>query len=160
MNPNRRVIGQDPFGVKAYATPNVKNDHIENGIYFGIKWECVEYARRWLITVHGLTFPSIPNAIDIWGLSYLIQLRTNHLVPFLSIPVSSDKIPTIGDLLIYGTCPLYPHGHVSVVVLVTPYYIGIAEQNISDDLWTGSCARYIPIRSLKSEPALIGWKTY
>jgi len=62
-------------------------------------------------------------------------------------------------LAIYERHPLYPHGHVAVVVYVSSKWIGLAEQNISDKKWIGNCSRYLPADRLEKEIALLGWKT-
>ena len=152
-------IGKDPYGVIAYHydESEPEEEYSIHGIFLGIKGQCVEYARRWLLSVKGITFDSVPGAADLWNLHEAIDIRSQQRVPFLSVPVT--KQPKIGDLAIYDRHPLYPHGHVAVVVYVSPERIGLAEQNISDEKWKGKYSRYILTDRLEKEIALLGWKT-
>lgn len=54
------------------------------GVYYGIKWQCVEYARRYLIDVTGHTFESIDYAWQIFDLTSAIRLSDNHSVSWIS----------------------------------------------------------------------------
>jgi glutathionylspermidine amidase/synthetase len=42
--------------------------HHVNGIYTGYKWQCVEFARRWLLENKGYVFEDIAMAYDIFRL--------------------------------------------------------------------------------------------
>lgn len=42
---------------------------IEAYVYSGMRWQCVEYARRFLITTAAVTFGDVLGAEDIWSLS-------------------------------------------------------------------------------------------
>lgn len=47
-------------------------------VYSGVKWQCVEYARRYLIMVYGVTFESVDNAFNIWeNVTNVTDLATN-----------------------------------------------------------------------------------
>ena len=64
------VLGQSPAGVPAYSNCNAEcvifePNHL-NDIYTGIKWQCVEYARRWLLQERGVVFGDVDIAADIW----------------------------------------------------------------------------------------------
>jgi hypothetical protein len=47
------IIRSDFIGIKAYSCNNCSNENtvsfIQNDIYCGVKWQCMEYIRRWLI---------------------------------------------------------------------------------------------------------------
>ena len=157
---SNHILGKDPFGVIAYRYDEnqMEEEYSIHGIFLGIRGQCVEYARRWLLSVREITFPSVPDAVDIWNLDYAIHIRSQQKIPFVSVPVT-ERLPKVGDLAIYNRHPLYPHGHVAVVVYVSSHWIGLAEQNMSDKKWTGNCSRYIPSHTLADETALLGWKT-
>ena len=55
-------------------------------MFYGAKWQCVEFARRWLIEVKGHTFPSIGMAYTIFDLTYLIRLADDAHIPLERIP--------------------------------------------------------------------------
>ena len=103
----------------------------------GIKWQCVEYARRWLITQKGYTFASIDHAYQIWDLWEATHVRTGAVAIWEKFPNTKTKSkPEKGDLLIYDRAQ-GEHGHVSVIVVVDKEEVFIAEQNYSNLLWDG-----------------------
>ena len=57
-----------------------------NPIFAGMMWQCVEYARRYLITTLEVAFESIDYAADIWDLtkvtSVIDESQTYPLVNF------------------------------------------------------------------------------
>ena len=64
------VLGKSPAGVEAYSNCNstcviFEPNHHEQ-IYTGIKWQCVEYARRWLLHEYGVVYGDVDIAADIW----------------------------------------------------------------------------------------------
>jgi hypothetical protein len=119
-----------------------ESDHIN--IYCGLKWQCVEYARRWLIENKGLTFDPVENAYMIWDLKYAHAIMNKKIVPFIHCKngESSHK-PSEGDLLIYSTEYTDVTGHVAVIVGVLDEYLQIAEQNGLNQKWNTSYARLL-----------------
>ena len=68
-----------PGGVPAYSCDYDSADDEElptrqayrsyiDGVYMGHKWQCVEFARRWLYLNHGYVFDDIAMAYDIFRL--------------------------------------------------------------------------------------------
>ncbi len=129
-----------------------------------MKWQCVEYARRWLIENKNITFADVRYAHSIWGLKNGQLIDANLQVPLLKFENKiSDVQPEIGDLLIYST-DFDITGHVAVVVSVNSNFITIAEQNYFNDLWDGATySRRLLIEKDKKnryrifDDALIGW---
>ena len=156
--PSRRshhVQGIDRHGVVSYKNTNETDSNHMGGVYTGLKWQCVEYARRWLISQRGILFESVPDASDIWSLETATRV-SGEQVPFHS---ATTGIPHIGSLLIWGKTETLPHGHVAVVVNVTENEIQLAEQNWTDDVWRSDYARSIPIQNgTIHEPGIVGWK--
>lgn len=152
-----RCQGVDHHGVIAYMNRNDESPHYVSGVYTGLKWQCVEYARRWLLIKKKITFESVKDASDIWDLDTATQASTGQSIPFHS---ATTGVPPVGALLIYAKTETLPHGHVSVVVGVTKDEIQLAEQNWTDDVWRSNYARTIPIQngSLVMTPEIIGWK--
>ena len=60
--------------------PNHQQD-----IYTGIKWQCVEYARRWLLEEQGVVFGDVEIAADIWELQQVNNPLSNKSLKFDSI---------------------------------------------------------------------------
>ena len=104
----------------------------------GMKWQCVEYARRWLIENQDIFFDDVEYATNIWSLTHGIHLSNQkQQLTVKQFPNGSAlKKPDIGDLLIYNTSYAPITGHVSVIVEVGESTIKIAEQNYSNNKWT------------------------
>jgi len=126
-----------------------------NGIYTGIKYQCVELARRYYLIKYGVLFQSIDSANDIFGLHTLTHFLTGQMMfwdTHLNIATSQRPVP--GSLLIWAPVePFAQTGHVAVVVNVTKNYIYIIEQN------NGQGRRKLPVRNgIIVSKGLIGWK--
>ena len=125
------IIGITDQGVIAFSNEN--SDHQANyyqGIYTGLKYECVEFARRWLIIVYGITFESVDHAKDIYNLN-----NFSNNIPIKKCINGSDKI-SFGDLVIWTNQGEFKeHGHVAVVVKIKNNQVYIAEQNTTNESW-------------------------
>jgi glutathionylspermidine amidase/synthetase len=139
------VTGQS-FGTIAYSN-NYGRDDKHDGyqyidvpgkkkpVFTGVKWQCVEYARRWLIENRLVTFDSIDNAYNIWDLPNFTDVCTKERVPVKHYYNKTSKVaPAVGDLLIYSPEEVHT-GHVAVIVGVYDDSITIAEQNHCDCSW-------------------------
>ncbi len=117
-------------GVNAYSNQqgllNSDETNHYNGIYTGVKWQCVEYARRYLIVRHGITFSDINNAYEIPRAKFN-KLNGNTVI------MNNDLI--VGSLIIWPQN--YKHngyeGHVAVVSSISAKGIRVAEQNYNDN---------------------------
>ena len=161
-------------GVIGYSCYNSENElstyNYVNWSYAGLKWQCVEYARRWLITTRSLTFGSIPCASDIWHLDSVDSIYSFFPYSFSSplnrVPNGSRCAPIVGSVLIYGRVQENPVGHVAIIVKVTEDFIHVAEQNWDNDYWPGNYARKIPLRhtddryTIEDELPILGWMVY
>jgi len=118
-----------------------EEDNYVNGVFMGMKWQCVEYARRFLYETKGIVFDSVEGATDIWGLSSVRHVSRNQLYELIPhTNGQADRLPQEGDLLIWprqGTDT--PFGHVAVVVgsvfVGTDMFISLAEQNFLNEPW-------------------------
>ncbi len=162
------VLGVSPAGVPAYSNcdsdcvifePNHLND-----IYTGIKWQCVEYARRWLLKELGVVFGDVDIAADIWAIQRVSNPINHQTQTFESIVNGAHALPQRGDLLIYGKSYLGT-GHVAVVVSINEKQqtIRLAEQNYENTKWQKNYAREIKYvnsdnRYWLLDSYLIGWK--
>ncbi|OQR96401.1 bifunctional glutathionylspermidine amidase/glutathionylspermidine synthetase [Achlya hypogyna] len=107
-----------------------------NGTYTGLKWQCVELARRFLFINHGLLFASVDGAVDIFNLTSIAVAGSNTSIPFVAHPQGGPTPPVLGSLLIYDSVGKFsPWGHVAVVVNVADNHIDIAEQNVENTYW-------------------------
>jgi hypothetical protein len=139
----------------------------------GLKWQCVEYARRYYQEKLGLTFHDVEGAKDIWDLEIVWNLKENKSYPFFSSPnKTSLRSPKVHDLIIYPQSIQAPYGHVAVVVDVDEEknLVFIAEQNWENDIWQN--ANYSRVLKLQKDPNgtfellddsgfdIIGWKYF
>jgi hypothetical protein len=166
-------LGTTPTGLIAYSNcrpdcvlpvPNRWED-----TYTGIRWQCVEMARRWLIARRGLTFGDVDLAIDIWDqIDQYRDIQSGQEYPVVSILNGADAPPEVGNLLIYAKA-LEGTGHVAVVTELTlpdgdvAGNVEVAEQNFANRPWQGDHARRIPLlradgRWWLLDAYLIGWK--
>ncbi|KDO32616.1 hypothetical protein SPRG_02319 [Saprolegnia parasitica CBS 223.65] len=142
-----------------------------NGTYTGLRWQCVELARRYLFLNHELLLASVDGAVDIFNLSTITDVGRNVSVPFTAHAQGSATPPVRGSLLIYKNVGFYaPWGHVAVVVDVHSSHIDIAEQNVEDSVWppgqaysrrlnvTRSSASFT-VDKLYDDEVVLGWMT-
>ena len=130
-----------------------------DGIYTGLQWQCVELARRYLITQHRITFPSIPNAYDIFDLTHFESINTGEKVPITACKNGSNVKPIVGSLVIWAkTYNEYETGHVAVVTAIYPHSIQIMEQNSPQPM---RCIMYSnKYGYLLEENDLLGWMNF
>ena len=130
-------------GVNAYSNQqgllNSDETNYYNGIYTGIKWQCVEYARRYLIVRHGITFSDVNNAYEIPRAKFT-KLNGNSVI--------MNNNVAVGSLIIW---PQYYkidgyEGHVAVVSSISAKGIRVAEQNCDDNEFN----RFIPFTDLQN----------
>jgi hypothetical protein len=136
-----------------------------NGIYTGIKWQCVEYARRWLLQHTGAVFADVDIAADIWSrIDRLERVDGKGAIPLVAHPNGDREAPEPGDLLIYASAYLGT-GHVAVITTVDlqSRTLAVAEQNYLNTTWPGDHAREIELvvqdgRYWVLDAYLLGWK--
>ena len=128
-----------------------------NGIYTGIKYQCVELARRYLVIKHDLIFDQVPNAYDIFALRSIYDMQGQRLLPWPSHPNRCCHLPQKGSLLIWASRGHYtPTGHVAVIIRAGDSFVDIIEQNDGDG------HRRLPIREGRIVCTrgghIMGWK--
>ena len=128
--------------VISYANNNSnKNNYVNNiyvnNIYTGLKWQCVEFARRYLIINYNITFNSIDNAYNIFDLPYFISLKNNMIIPIRKY-VNGSKTPPMKDSLLIWNRYYKNTGHVAIITNIDNTTITIAEQNYNNNSWNGN----------------------
>ena len=141
------VIGTAPGGVPVYSSDYESADDDElptrqayrsyvDDIYMGHKWQCVEFARRWLYANYGYIFDDVAMAYDIFRLTSVRDIHGNRLLPLRSFRNGSQRRPEPGCLLIWDEGGEFETtGHVAVVTEVTDGYVRVAEQNVGNSAW-------------------------
>jgi hypothetical protein len=145
-----------------YAKPEFVNKE-----YAGIEWQCVEFARRWLMREKGFTFPSVDVAADLWNkVKHLESVATKAVRPLEKHSNGASTLPVEGNLLVYAR-EYEDTGHVAVILRVDQkkklLYLG--EQNFSNKPWKGDYARAVPYLKRDGaywvlDPYLLGWMSY
>ena len=144
------ILGTASSNVPAYSNGNDEHFSGESnglhGIFTGYKWQCVEYARRWLLLRKTCTFRSIPTAGDMWtDLRYLERVTDGQKIPLVTHANGSSTKPMKDSILIYPRSQHLPFGHVAIITDVGTDYVRIAEQNFRFHSWPSNYARQIPI---------------
>ena len=166
--PFNKVQGTASTNVHAYS--NGDDDffsverHYLHGVFMGFKWQCVEFARRWLLMRKSCIFPPIPCAADMWSeLTYVERVTDGKKFPLKHYPNGSHHEPKHDSLLIYPRGKELPFGHVAIVTEVINNNVRIAEQNFIYHSWSDNYAREIPVQIengnylLKDEDDIVGW---
>ncbi|XNM62965.1 hypothetical protein ACLK2H_16880 [Escherichia coli] len=69
--------------------------------YMGYKWQCVEFARRFLFITYGFVLPDVGMAYEIFSLRYLRQVVNDAILPLQAFANGSRRPPLVGSLLIW-----------------------------------------------------------
>ena len=111
--------------------------HYLHGIYTGYKYQCVEYARRYLLHVKGCQFKECFRAAEIFAMDTVTNVETAEVRTFFSYPNGKATTkPAPGNILVYPWDPVkMPVGHVAVISAVGDDWVGIAEQNEGSKSW-------------------------
>jgi hypothetical protein len=169
VTPYGTVLGVAQGKVDAYSNCSSSCVIVEPnryaGTYTGIKWQCVEFARRWLLVNKGLVYGDVDVAADIWArITYLTRVADNKSVQLNAYPNGSMQAPRPGDLLIYAR-EYQNTGHVAVITSVdmASQSVKVAEQNFANAPWPGNYARELTLirkdgRYWLLDAYLLGWK--
>ncbi|OQR90383.1 glutathionylspermidine synthase [Achlya hypogyna] len=107
-----------------------------DGVYTGVRWQCVELARRYLYVNFGVVFGSVDYAFEIFDLSTFERVATKTPVAIAKIKNGASTPPAHGALLIWSPYgEMAETGHVAVVVNVTDTHVDVVEQNVEDTVW-------------------------
>ena len=138
--------------------------HYLHGIFTGYQWQCVEFARRWLLMRKSCTFRDIPCACNIWGdVPHIERVTDGQSFRLHAVPNGSPQPPKKDSLLIYRRNHKMPYGHVAIITEVTSDAVYIAEQNNLYHYWPGNYARREPLRYenglyyIEDEDPIYGW---
>ncbi|HET6591823.1 MAG TPA: bifunctional glutathionylspermidine amidase/synthase [Xanthomonadales bacterium] len=135
-------LGDAPGGVAIFSSHYPSVDQAEypdrdayrnfiDGVYMGYKWQCVEFARRWLYLNHGYVFDDVPMAHDIFRLHHVTRVADGELLPLHSFRNGGPRPPEPGCMLIWDDAGEFEvTGHVAIVTEVLDGRIRFAEQNV------------------------------
>lgn len=135
----------DSVDEREYPTRQSYQSHVD-GVFMGYKWQCVEFARRWLYLNKGYIFEDIPMAYDIFNLRFVRRVADNAALPLHAFGNGSKRLPEPGCLLIWNEGGEFARtGHVAIVTEVGTDFIRVVEQNVDHQVWdaTQVCSREI-----------------
>ncbi len=144
-------LGTAPGGVVAFSSNYKTADPSEfptrrhyigahDGIYTGYRFQCVEFARRWLIQTHRMTFEDVGMAYEIFSLPALSHVdREDEPVEVIRTKNGTPgHLPVLGSILLWHPGGYFEHtGHVAIVTHcdLERKKVGVAEQNVTDRKW-------------------------
>jgi glutathionylspermidine amidase/synthetase len=136
------LLGYAPGGVAIYSSNYTSlgddfshsdgafRSYIDNE-YMGHKWQCVEFARRFLFLTYGFVFTDVGMAYEIFSLRFLRQVVNDNLLPLQAFANGSKRAPLAGSLLIWQKGGEFNEtGHVAVITQLIGNKVRIAEQNV------------------------------
>ena len=168
-------------GVPAYSncTDIIKSD-FDNIISFkgktivsGTQWQCVEYARRYLITKLGVTFGSVKGAEDVFALKTAESIqngKNGKNYKFKSfkngLKYTNENEPKVNDVIIWArNVDDTPYGHIAVILKIEDCQIFIGEQNWNDVWMSPSYSRILTLNKNNNKcniedenNKILGWK--
>jgi glutathionylspermidine amidase/synthetase len=174
-------LGTAPGGVEVFSSDYDSVDesqmpdrsayrHYVDGLYMGYKWQCVEFARRWLYLNRGWVFDDVAMAYEIFRLQTIRDVKNGTTLPLRSFRNGSRRHPEPGCLLIWDEGGEFSRtGHVAIVTEVLPDRLRIAEQNVRHLPWPEGhdYSREIPAREAEHgeywvrcsfhDASILGW---
>jgi surface antigen len=131
---NKREIGQKIDEYKSISvfyngakySESYGKSYSSDGYYYGLKWQCVEYVKRFYYEVKGHKMPDgFGNAKDFFDPT-VPQGKLNKTRGLIQYRNGSNVKPAIDDLIVFNDSTF---GHVAIVIDVGPDYIEVIQQN-------------------------------
>ena len=136
------LLGYAPGGVAIYSSnynslseqdkedDNSFRSYVGNE-YMGYKWQCVEFARRFLYLNYGVVFTDVGMAFEIFSLRFLRRVVDDELLPLKAFINGGRVKPVAGGLLIWAEGGEFQKtGHIAVITQVFEDKVRVAEQNV------------------------------
>lgn len=101
---------------------------------YGIPFECVELVRRYFTLYYGLTFPSIPDAFDMFSsINSLVHINTNQVILLETVYSQNVDDLRVGDIIFWKRNRVNTnYGHVGIVIRSLKGKVAIAQQNMGN----------------------------
>lgn len=101
--------------------------HAADGYYYGRKWQCVEFIKRYYHDAHDHQMPNVWGHAKDFYQSDLTHGSINQGRNMLQFANCHSEKPQADDLLVWNN---EPYGHVAVIAEVHDDHIVVAQQNI------------------------------
>ncbi|EPY43784.1 trypanothione synthetase-like protein [Angomonas deanei] len=108
-----------------------ENNYVNQVVYTGFRYQCVEYARRFLLLTTGCVFGNCGRSSEIYKMRHITDVETAIEYPLVPHDNGVSTVrPQPGDVILYPFHPeLTPWGHVGIISYVNETQVGIIEQN-------------------------------
>lgn len=119
--------GVDVFNNGSDYTRNYGQNYSKDGYYYGYKWQCVEYIKRFFYEAKGHKMPDVyGHAKDFFNPS-VKHGDLNKARGLYQYKNGEDVKPEVDDLIVFTDTT---YGHVAIVTEVGKDYIEVIQQNI------------------------------
>ncbi len=115
-------------------------------IYCGIKWQCVEYVRRWLILMYDISFDQIDMAYMLYTNASFFDIKKSKYVKYRRHSNLSKSSPKVGSIVLWDKSDKSHTGHVAIISATDDNYAYISEQNWDYKRWSNNYSRRLGIR--------------
>jgi surface antigen len=145
LNRDEAHVGKEIDSYKGVAVyyngKNIENNSGENysedGYYYGEKWQCVEFVKRFYYVVKGHRMPDVlGNAKEFFDPA-VPQGKMNHRRGLVQYRNGGKVKPEVDDLLVFTNTK---YGHVAIITSVSADAIEIIQQNV-----TGQSRQIMPL---------------
>lgn len=114
-------------GIQIYSGGDNSVNRSESGYRYGLKWQCVEFVKRYYFDYLEHTMPNVwGHAIDYFDPS-VSHGSMNNSRGLFQFENGNKEQPRENDLLVLNWAE--PYGHVAIISEVTENHIKIAQQN-------------------------------
>lgn len=118
---------------------NYGRHYSEDGYYYGEKWQCVEFVKRFYYDAKGHRMTDIlGNAKDFFDAA-VPQGKLNHRRGLIQFRNGGNVRPEVDDLLVFTGGK---YGHVAIVTVVNADTIELIQQNVM-----GQTRQILPLRT-------------
>lgn len=110
------------------TSPSVHGKHYTaDGYELGVKWQCVEFVRRYYLETYQHKMPSFEgNAVNYFDES-VSDGGFNSSRDLIQFTNNGQRIPTIGDILVFKG----KYGHVAIVTSANQVSLEVIQQNVN-----------------------------
>lgn len=120
-------------GVPVFFNGKINDIHgrhkTADGYNLGLKWQCVEYVKRYYFQVYGHKMPdSYGHAKDLFDKS-LEDVAFNKKRALLQFRNNRSEKPISGDLLVLDGTSYNPYGHTGIISRVSDTEVELMQQN-------------------------------
>ena len=120
-------------GVPVFFNGKINDTHgrhkTPDGYNLGLKWQCVEYVKRYYFQVYDHKMPdSYGHAKDLFDKN-LDDVAFNKKRALLQFRNVRYEKPKAGDMLVYDGTSSNPYGHTGIISRVTDTEVELMQQN-------------------------------